>query len=102
MIASFRIEPSIIEQIRQAQKEDSKLVELTSPTEPNGNFDFGVSDDGLIRFKGRICVPNDDALKRQILDEAHSSKYTMHPGSTKMYQNLRQVYWWPGMKKEIA
>ena len=41
-------------------------------------------------------------LKREIMEEAHSSAYAMHPGSTKMYHTLREHYWWKGMKKEIA
>ena len=37
-----------------------------------------------------------------ILEDAHKSKYSIHPGSTKMYQDLKRVYWWPGMKSRIA
>ena len=49
-----------------------------------------------------MCVPDIDELKREIMEEAHSSAYAMHPGSTKMYNTLREHYWWKGMKKEIA
>lgn len=48
------------------------------------------------------CIPNDTELKEEILHEAHSSKYTVHPGSTKMYQDIHKHYWWPNMKREIA
>ena len=47
-------------------------------------------------------VPKDHHLRRQILDEAHLSKFSIHPGSTKMYQDLRQNYWWTRMKRKIA
>jgi hypothetical protein len=47
-------------------------------------------------------VPKDHQLRKQILDEAHLSKFSMHPGSTKMYQDLRQNFWWTRMKREIA
>ncbi|KAL0557225.1 hypothetical protein IC582_005743 [Cucumis melo] len=50
----------------------------------------------------RLCVPSDQAIKDQILEEAHSSAYAMHPGNTKMYITLKKHYWWPGMKREIA
>jgi hypothetical protein len=53
-------------------------------------------------YEGRPCVPNDDELKRLILDEAHKSRFSIHPGSTKMYHDLKQYYWWPNMKAEIA
>ncbi|TYK25879.1 pol protein [Cucumis melo var. makuwa] len=60
-----------------------------------------VSDDGLT-FDGRLCGPEDSAVKAELLTEAHSSPFTMHPGSTKMYQNLRRTYWWRNMKREVA
>jgi hypothetical protein len=47
-------------------------------------------------------VPKDDEVRQQILDEAHLSRYFVHPGSTKMYQDLKQHYWWTKMKIEIA
>ena len=50
----------------------------------------------------RMCVPEYGELKRDIMEEAHSSAYSMHPGSTKMYKTLKEHYWWNGMKKEIA
>ncbi|XP_060673812.1 uncharacterized protein LOC132803962 [Ziziphus jujuba] len=52
--------------------------------------------------EARLCVPANEELKRQVLDEAHSSAYTMHPGSTKMYHTLKKHYWWAGMKREDA
>ena len=50
----------------------------------------------------RLCVPDSEDLKKEIMEEAHSSAYAMHPGSTKMYHTLKQHYWWKGMKREIA
>jgi hypothetical protein len=47
-------------------------------------------------------VPRDQDLKKEILDEAHLSKFTIHPGSTKMYRDLREKFWWSNMKGEIA
>ena len=49
-----------------------------------------------------IYVPNKEELRREILEETHCSTYVMHPRSTKMYQNLKENYWWKGMKKDIA
>src|SRR5262249_18941617 len=50
----------------------------------------------------RLCVPDVDELRREIMEEAHSTAYSVHPGSTKMYRDLRNVYWWSGMKRDIA
>jgi hypothetical protein len=63
---------------------------------------FRKDDQGVLLFKDRIMVPNDAELGQQILDEAHLSRYSIHPGSTKMYQDLKQHYWWTKMKIKIA
>jgi len=47
-------------------------------------------------------VPKNFELRKQILDEAHLSRYSIHPGSNKMYQDLKQRFWWTRMKREIA
>jgi isochorismate hydrolase len=64
--------------------------------------DFHVAGDGMLKFRNRVCVLNNAELKRVILSEAHQSLYTVHPGNTKMYRDLRKNYWWKGMKKDIA
>lgn len=48
-----------------------------------------------------VCVPN-KGLKREILAEAHGATYTVHPSSTKMYQDLKETYWWYNMKRDVA
>ena len=55
--------------------------------------DFNLNPEGILRFRNRIVVPEDENLRREILDEAHRSKYTIHPGTTKIYQDLRRLYW---------
>ena len=55
-------------------------------------------EQGKLWYEEQICVPKDVALRRLILDEAHHSAYSIHPGSTKMYMDLKQKYWWTGMK----
>jgi hypothetical protein len=63
---------------------------------------FRVDQEGVLRFNERIVVPKDHKLRKQIMNEAHLSKFSMHPGSTKMYQDLKQNFWWTRMKREIA
>ena len=58
--------------------------------------------DNAITFEGRLCVPNDEALRNEIMSEAHETPYTAHPGSTKMYQDMKKQFWWDGMKRSIA
>jgi hypothetical protein len=63
---------------------------------------FRVDHEWVLWFNERIVVPKDHKLRKQILDEAHLSKFSMHPGSTKMYQDLKQNFWWTRVKREIA
>ena len=58
--------------------------------------------DETLLYRNRLCVPGDSDLKQEILEEAHCSAYAMHLGSTKMYRTIRENYWWPDMKREIA
>ena len=62
---------------------------------------FRVGSDGVLRFQDRVCVPSVPKLRRTILEEGHRSSLSIHPGATKMYQDLRQMFWWPGLKKEV-
>jgi hypothetical protein len=63
---------------------------------------FYEDAEGTLWFKKRLVVPKDEALKKKILDEAHTLRYSIHLGSTKMYHDLRQQFWWTRMKREVA
>jgi hypothetical protein len=63
---------------------------------------FCQDSKGILWFEDRSVVPKNKDLKKKILDEAHLSKFSMHPGSTKMYHDLKPLYWWTRMKREIA
>ncbi|WVZ19821.1 hypothetical protein V8G54_007143 [Vigna mungo] len=57
---------------------------------------------GLLKYRGRTYVPHNGELKRLILEEAHQSRFSIHPGMTKIYQDLKKSFWWPGMKNDVA
>jgi transposase InsO family protein len=61
---------------------------------------FSIDDQGVLFFGKHIVVPKDHNLRHLILDEAHSSQFSIHPG-TKMYQDLKQRFWWTRMKQEM-
>ena len=63
---------------------------------------FRLDEQGVLWFDNRLVVPKDRELKNQLMDEAHLSKLSIHPRSSKMYQELRSHYWWTKMKKEIT
>ena len=50
---------------------------------------FSLAEDGTLLHKGRICVPKDEEMRKQILSEAHETPYSVHPGATKMYKDLK-------------
>ncbi|KAD4585504.1 hypothetical protein E3N88_23105 [Mikania micrantha] len=56
---------------------------------------------GLLHFQNRLWIPNRNQLRELILNEAHKSRYSIHPGADKMYKELRVQYWWPGMKNDV-
>ena len=64
--------------------------------------DFEVRDGGFLYFQGRLCVPALKDLRDRILREAHRSPFFVHPGSNKMYQDLRPFFWWPCMKRDVS
>lgn len=63
-------------------------------------YNLFVND--LVLFKERVVVPKEGSLKEKILEKAHKGKFTIHAWITKMYQDLRKMYWWLGMKKDVA
>ena len=63
---------------------------------------FSVNEVGSLYFQNRLCVPDDKELKKKLLFEAHNSIFTIHPGGNKMYQDLKQHYWWKGMKRDVT
>ncbi|KAK1644093.1 hypothetical protein QYE76_061898 [Lolium multiflorum] len=64
--------------------------------------EFHLGDFDSLYFQKRICVPDDPEVKSIILKEAHETPYSIHPGSTKMYMDLKEMFWWNNMKREIA
>lgn len=67
----------------------------------NLEADFRVYDDGILIFKNRLCIYDDQDLEKKTLEETYSSKISIHPNITKMYRNLRSRYWWISMKNDI-
>ncbi|GMP22048.1 hypothetical protein CsSME_00000233 [Camellia sinensis var. sinensis] len=101
LIAAITAEPAIVDEIKQKQKEDEFLRKVIDEFEVSPKAEFSI-ENGMLKFRNRICVPVIPELKKRVLDEAHRSVFAMHPGNNKMYRDLKQTYWWPKMKKEIA
>ncbi|GKA32890.1 putative nucleotidyltransferase, ribonuclease H [Tanacetum coccineum] len=84
------------------QRDDGELWAIVQNVEDGKHTEFSVDDDGVVWFEDRLCVPNDQALREKVMTEAHSSPFTIHPGSTKMYRDLKQYFWWNGIKQDVA
>nr|GFB36988.1 putative reverse transcriptase domain-containing protein [Tanacetum cinerariifolium] len=85
-------------------KPSEATKDLKAPVEwlPGLDTQFEKRDDGGIYFVDRIWIPSVRGIRKLIMDEAHTFKYSVHPGVGKMYYDLRDLYWWHGMKRDIS
>ncbi|KAI3822823.1 hypothetical protein L1987_10421 [Smallanthus sonchifolius] len=90
------------EQICNAQLEDLKEENLTLEATRGMEKQLEVKSDGIRYFTERIWIPVYGNLRELVMDEAHKSRYSVHPRSDKMYHDLKVLYWWPKMKADIA
>ena len=66
-----------------------------------GKTNITLDEEGIIKFQHQVCVSDVAEVRKEVLEEAHKSKFFIHPGSNKMYQDLKKK-WWQGMKKDVA
>ena len=102
IVAELIAKPNLLNRVLEAQKNDEKIVAIVNQNRVGKETEFTAKEDGFLYYRDQICVPNDDELKKSILKEAHSGSFAMHPGSTKMYQDLKTSYWWSGMKRDVS
>ena len=89
LVGNFRVKPYLVGRIKTLQKNDMQLVQLMEEVKRGSKPDFALSDYGILRFGNRLCVANDGNLRRELLEEAHCSRLTIHPGGTKMNKDLK-------------
>ena len=92
LLATFNVRPLLVDQILAGQSQDPQMIKLKEEIEKGKKTEFQIRDDDMIVKGQRMCVPEYDELKRDIMEEAHSSAYAMHLGSTKMYMTLKEHY----------
>ena len=102
MLASLTIQPSIVDKIKEGQANDANLQKVRVEVIKGEKPEFNLAGDGTLRFGTRLCVPNLEEIRKEILVEAHCTPYSVHPGSTKMYRDVSKTFWWAGMKRDIA
>ncbi|GJT60037.1 putative reverse transcriptase domain-containing protein [Tanacetum coccineum] len=95
------LHPKFPSQILQAQNEALKEENLKAENLRGMNKAFEIRPDGTRCIKNRSWLPLFGNLRDLIMHESHKSKYSIHPGSDKMYQDLKKLYWWPNIKAII-
>ena len=94
--------PVILDEIRKAQSNDEFQTEIRERMKNKPQVKFVSNQEGALEFKGRTCVLKVPILREQLLEEEHQTPYSVHPGVTKIYQDLKLRYWLPCMKKDVV
>ena len=96
-------QPTVLLRVIEAQRSDKKLEgtrsQVVAGDAPEG---WSIHANGGIYFLNRLFVSDDAQLREEVMREAHHSRFTVHPGETKMYHDLRRQFWWHGMKRDVA
>ena len=79
-------------QIAQVQREEEDFLKTIATVEEGKQKGTIGGMDGLWRFEGGVCIPTSGNLQRRIFEEAHKSKFTVHHGVMKMYQDVRKMF----------
>ncbi|XP_017976424.1 PREDICTED: uncharacterized protein LOC108661940 [Theobroma cacao] len=101
LLVYFRVRPILIDRIREDQSKDEFVIKALEDLQGRKGKMFTKGTDGLLRYEARLYMPDSDGLRREILDEVHMAVYVVHLRATKMYQDLREVYWWERLKKDV-
>jgi hypothetical protein len=88
----------LLSRVQLAQEKDEGLIAASKAE----GFEYQFAANGTILVHGRVCVPKDKELRQEILSEAHASMFSIHPGATKMYRDLKRYYQWVGMKRDVG
>ena len=94
--------PSLLSRVIESRWQDVEIVSIRDRVQSGmGDEGWTVHADGSLRHRGRVVVPQLTDLREEILKEFHCSRFAVHPGGTKMYQDLRRQYYWSRMKRHV-
>jgi hypothetical protein len=99
---NITIESTIKDQIIALQKGNKGMGHIKGKVRNKKETYFRIDESYVLWFKNRLVVPKVSKLRQLILDEAHLTRFSIYPGSNKMYHDLKQRFWWTKMKIEIA
>nr|CAB3502859.1 unnamed protein product [Digitaria exilis] len=98
----LRVRYDLEDRIKLAQQRCPEIRKILRLQSEGKMTDYRVDEEGTVWLGDRICVPRDKEIREAILREAHHSRYSIHPGSTKMYQDLKDRFWWKNMRGDVA
>ena len=102
-LGSLVATPSLLSRVIESQGQDAEIVSIRDWVQSGiGDEGWTVQADDTLRYRERVVVPQLTDLRKEILKEFHCSQFVMHPGGTKMYQNLRRQYYWSGLKRQVG
>ena len=88
--------------IIDARKNDEEMQKKVQLVRDCYKTDFSVKEDGSLYFQNRLCVSVENELKKKLLYKAYNAVFNMHPRGNKIYQDLKQYYWWRGIKRDVT
>ena len=95
-------QPLLQQRIVTLQRRDNELEAIRSRLERSEMVENWAIINDELPFRGRLCVPDHDRIREELLDECHHSKFFILPGSNKMYRDMKLQYWWKGMKRDVV
>ena len=96
------IQLTLFKRIIEAQQEDPELIELIIWVQRKEIEAFEKGEKGELRMNGRSCIPDNTELKEEILKEGNQGIFHLHPGRDKIIEELRELFWWKGLRKDVA
>ena len=95
--------PSLLSRVIESQWQEAEIMSIRDRVQAGkGDEGWTTHTDGSLWYRGRVVVPQSTNLREEILRDFHCSRFSVHPGGTKMYQDLRHQYYWSGMKRHVG
>jgi hypothetical protein len=92
----------VLARIKAIKLEDPKCAKIKQLLAEGKAKEFCLKEDRLLTHFKQVYVLTIGGLRKEIISEAHHSLYTVHPGGSKMYRDMKWSYWWNNMKRDIA
>jgi hypothetical protein len=102
VVITMEVDSTLEQDIREGQLEDAKIQDIKEQIKEDKAPRFSVDDQGTLWYKKCLCVLEVTEIRELILREGHDCTYSIQPGSTKTYHDLKSRYWWYGMKRVVA